>query len=72
MQFTDTAIRLSGVTALVLGWVPDVFWRATPDELAAILDVANSGTVPFGGGGGGGAPPDAATIARLMEMYPDG
>ena len=65
MTFTDTAVRLSGVTALVLGWVPDVFWGATPDELGAILAAA-------GGGQAGDAPPDGATIARLMEMYPDG
>ena len=65
MTFTDTAIRLSGVTALVLGWVPDVFWGATPDELGAILAAAG-GPVPEG------APPDGATIARMMEMYPDG
>lgn len=65
MTFTETAVRLSGVTALVLGWVPDVFWGATPDELGAILAAA-------GGGQADAAPPDGATIARLMEMYPDG
>ncbi len=64
-SFTDMAVRLSGVTAWALGWTPEVFWRATPEELAAIFGAAT-------GDGEAGAPPDAGTLARLREMYPDG
>ncbi|MGK2911832.1 MAG: phage tail assembly chaperone [Sphingobium sp.] len=65
MTFTQCAVRLSGVTAWALGWTPDLFWRATPDELAAVFGAAS-------GDAGVGAPPDAGTLARLREMYPDG
>jgi uncharacterized phage protein (TIGR02216 family) len=49
----------------VLGWAPDVFWRATPAELGAVV-------AAIGGEAGEGAPPDRATVARLMEAFPDG
>ena len=65
MMFAQEAARLSGVTAWLLGWRPAEFWRATPGELLAILEAA-SGPVA------GDAPPDGATIARLMERFPDG
>lgn len=65
MTFTQNAVRLSGVVAWSLGWTPEVFWRATPDELAAIFGA-------LGGEAGADAPPDAATVARLREMFPDG
>lgn len=65
MSFTECAVRLFGVTAWALGWTPEVFWRATPDELAAVFGAAS-------GGASAGAPPDAATLARLKEMFPDG
>lgn len=65
MSFTQGAVRLSGVVAWTLGWTPEVFWRATPDELAAVFGAAS-------GEANAGAPPDAATLARLREMFPDG
>ncbi|MFA5990263.1 MAG: phage tail assembly chaperone [Sphingomonas sp.] len=48
----------------MFGWMPDIFWRATPAELAALVGAAV--------GEGGAAPPDAQTIAKLMECFPDG
>jgi len=36
--FTEQARRLSGLVVRALGWPPDQFWNATPDELAAIFD----------------------------------
>lgn len=61
-SFAEAAVRLAGVTGAVLGWRPDEFWRATPAELAAVLEAL----VPDG---------DAASaddLKRLKEMFPDG
>ena len=33
----ETAVRLCGVAATLLGWRPREFWEATPAELAAAL-----------------------------------
>nr|WP_245968650.1 phage tail assembly chaperone [Hephaestia caeni] len=49
----------------VLGWTPDAFWRATPAELEAVVRA-------LCGDASDPAPPDRATIARLMEAFPDG
>jgi uncharacterized phage protein (TIGR02216 family) len=46
---------------VLLGWRPDEFWKATPQELAAVLCAMTSG-----------APADPIDLRRLMEMYPDG
>ncbi len=64
MTFTERASRLAGLSALLLGWRPDEFWRATPVELAGIWDAAR--------GEDAAEMPDSATIARLMERFPDG
>jgi uncharacterized phage protein (TIGR02216 family) len=61
--FSASAGRLAGMAGVALGWTPDTFWAATPAELAAVI-VALAGEAP--------PPPDAATIARLMEAFPDG
>lgn len=66
MTFAEGAGRLAGMTAWLLGWRPGEFWAATPAELGAILAAARRDE------GGEGAPPDAATMARLKEMFPDG
>lgn len=66
MSFADNARRLAGQAGLLLGWRPDEFWRATPDELGDALG-ALATLAPDGG-----APPDHATFARLKEMHPDG
>ncbi|WP_414712864.1 phage tail assembly chaperone [Sphingomonas sp.] len=38
-DFGSAAIRLAGFCAVVLGWAPDQFWRATPAELRCVVDV---------------------------------
>jgi len=65
MSFTQSASRLAGVTALLLGWRPEEFWRSTPAELAAVFAAAREDGV-----GEAGVAPDM--LARLQEMYPDG
>ncbi|MGU3391555.1 phage tail assembly chaperone [Sphingomonas sp. M1A8_2b] len=47
----------------MLRWAPDTFWRATPAELAGVVE-ALVGDVQ--------TPPDASTIARLRGAFPDG
>ena len=63
MRFADSARRLAGITARELGWSPDIFWQATPAELAAIAD---SGT------GEAGEPLGRREFERLMELERDG
>lgn len=66
MSFADSARRLAGQSGLLLGWRPDEFWRATPDELETALG-ALAAMIPESA-----VPPDHATLARLKEMHPDG
>ncbi len=68
MSFAQAARRLAGQTALLLGWRPDEFWRATPDELADALRALGEATT----GIGGASPIDRADIRQLMEAFPDG
>lgn len=63
--FTQSALRLSALSALLLGWRPGEFWDATPAELHAILSEMERGQK-------GAAPPAPAEMARLQEMFPDG
>jgi len=64
MTFAESAARLAGFAGAVLGWRPGEFWVATPAELTAVVRaLAGDHAAP---------PPDAATIARLKEMFPDG
>jgi len=44
-------------------WTPEVFWNATPEDLATILEIERGDDV---------APPDASALARLKEAFPDG
>jgi len=37
VTFADSAGRLAGFAGAVLGWAPEVFWRATPAELAGVV-----------------------------------
>jgi uncharacterized phage protein (TIGR02216 family) len=62
-RFTEVAARLAGQAGVAFGWPPDRFWRATPAELMALAN-ALQGEEP--------APPDGATIAAMMEAFPDG
>lgn len=52
------ALNWAGISARVLGWRPDDFWKATPAELAAAL------ASPLDAGA---APPDRSDITRMME-----
>ncbi|MEG3181980.1 phage tail assembly chaperone [Sphingomonas sp. LT1P40] len=61
--FAEAATRLAGQAGVVFGWMPDVFWAATPAELLALVTVLAGDEV---------APPDAATLARMREAFPDG
>lgn len=61
-RFADSAARLAGVAGALLGWMPDVFWAATPAELAAVLHAL----------AGEPAGMDGGDLARLTEMFPDG
>jgi len=61
-MFGAVAQRLAGLAGALLGWRPDEFWRATPEELAGVIAAfAPPPDLP--------ATPD---IDRLMEMFPDG
>jgi uncharacterized phage protein (TIGR02216 family) len=68
MSFMDNARRLAGQAGLLLGWRPDEFWRATPDELETAFTALRS----LHDGGGETAPLDRHTLTTLMEMHPDG
>jgi hypothetical protein len=66
--FATAATRLAGLASILLHWTPDQFWAATPAEFATILAALSDLNAPLAQI----SPPDAATRARLMEMYPDG
>lgn len=60
--FTKDALALAAMSARALGWTPETFWNATPDELAACLGSAERGD----------APPTRAEIELLIERDADG
>ena len=66
MSFAETARRLAGQAGLLLGWRPDEFWRATPDELdaafSAFTHMTDAPTTAI----------DCVTLSRLQELHPDG
>jgi uncharacterized phage protein (TIGR02216 family) len=63
--FRDAAGRLAGIAGALLGWRPEEFWRATPGELAAVIEA-------LAGESGGGDPASRADLERLERMFPDG
>jgi uncharacterized phage protein (TIGR02216 family) len=63
-EFASAAARLAGFAGAALGWSPDQFWRATPAELAAVLEAL--------AGPAEAAPLDRRTLTMLMEAFPDG
>lgn len=63
-DFRSGAVRLAGIAGVVFGWTPDIFWRATPAELGALVAAV--------AGEGDPSPPDRATIIKLQEDFPDG
>jgi hypothetical protein len=64
MSFTQGAARLAGVAGWLLGWRPDEFWRATPDELASVLRAAAGECEDEAG-------VDGDELRRLMAAMPD-
>lgn len=62
-MFSESAGRLAGMAAALLGWRPEEFWRATPAELAGVLAALT---------GGHAAPMTRDELARLKERFPDG
>ena len=64
-RFGLAAVALAGMMARALGWRPDEFWRATPAELAAVLDALAGRT-------GEGPAATGGDVSRLKEMFPDG
>nr|WP_221214296.1 phage tail assembly chaperone [Sphingobium fontiphilum] len=54
---------MAGVAGLLLGWRPDEYWRATPDELAAVMEAARGGEDVAG--------VDGEALARMMAAMPD-
>ncbi|MBX7458906.1 phage tail assembly chaperone [Qipengyuania sp. 1NDH17] len=60
--FSGNARTLAGLSARALGWTPDTFWNATPEELAASL---GTGDTPI-------SPPTRAEIAALIERDANG
>lgn len=64
MSFSTGAGRLAGVAAWLLGWRPDEFWRATPDELAGVMAAVRGEAGVVEG-------VDGAELARLKELFPD-
>lgn len=63
-MFSEAARRLAGVAGALLGWRPDEFWNATPDELAAVLEAL--------AGNGHGQGLTAGELERLERMFRDG
>lgn len=60
-MFSDAAAALAGQAGLLFGWSPDAFWRATPAELATLVQAAGSADEVA-------APID---LDILMERFPD-
>ena len=60
--FSGNARTLAGLSARALGWTPDTFWNATPEELAA----------SFGTEDASASPPTRAEIAALIERDANG
>lgn len=56
--FGASAAQLGGQAALLLGWMPDAFWAATPEELATVLSAMRQ---PEGG------TMDKRTLDKMME-----
>jgi uncharacterized phage protein (TIGR02216 family) len=61
-RFAVSARGLAGLSSRALGWRPDEFWRATPEELATAL----AAFVPEAC-----EPPDPAVLASLLARFPD-
>jgi uncharacterized phage protein (TIGR02216 family) len=61
-NFAAGATRLAGLAGALLGWSPEAFWRATPAELRAVLEVlAGPRERPLG----------RRELDALRERFPD-
>ena len=67
-NFSTSAARLAGLVPLTLGWTPEQFWRATPEELAGLFRSLEAHVI----GGATALPLDQSTFAMLKENFPDG
>ena len=59
--FGDAAARLCSAAAMLLGWRPDEFWNATPEELALALRAPEAPAEAL----------DRETIDELRRRFPD-
>lgn len=64
-DLASSASRLAGRVCAAVGWAPDIFWSATPAEVAALFGDADPDPGP-------GCALGAGDLATLMEAYPDG
>ncbi|MFZ4687728.1 MAG: phage tail assembly chaperone [Polymorphobacter sp.] len=62
MRFDAAARQAARVAAALLGWRPDEFWAATPEDLRTALGLDDASDP---------APGSAALLAQLMEAFPD-
>jgi uncharacterized phage protein (TIGR02216 family) len=60
--FADSAKRLAGLAAGRLGWAPETFWAASPQDVANALGL---------GGDSGDAGADRTLLDALIERFPD-
>ncbi len=60
MMFAAAARAAARVAAALLGWRPDEFWAATPEDLRTALGLDT-----------GDDAGDGAMLTRLMEAFPD-
>ncbi|MEQ1687017.1 MAG: phage tail assembly chaperone [Sphingopyxis sp.] len=63
MRFAESARQLAGQAGLLLGWRPDDFWAATPEDLGLALSALRGDEEPAA---------DTAMLAQLKEQFPDG
>ncbi len=66
-MFAAQARRLCGLAAVLCGWRPEEFWRATPQELGDVI-AAFAGEMRLDAA----MPVDAGALRALMERFPDG
>jgi uncharacterized phage protein (TIGR02216 family) len=59
--FGDGAARLCSAASMLLGWLPEEFWNATPAELGLALQMPSPAADA----------PDQAVIDELRRRFPD-
>lgn len=65
MSLAISARQLCGQAGLLLGWRPQDFWSATPEDMAIALGAMGAlHRDPAG--------VDGATLMQLQEQFPDG